>query len=38
MKHYPLRTRIKWYFWRTVFVLLWMGLFFGVGGILERII
>ena len=38
MKRVKVRTKVKWYFWRTVIVLLWMALFFGGGGILERII
>ena len=36
MKKYPLRTKAKWYFWRTVIVLAWMFVFFGIGGALER--
>lgn len=38
MKRVKLRTKFKWYFWRTVMVLLWMLVFFGGGGILERVI
>lgn len=37
MERVKVRTKIKWYFWRTVVVVVFLLVFFGVGGILERI-
>jgi hypothetical protein len=38
MEKVRFRTKVKWYFWRTVLVLVWMFVFFGIGGALERIV